>query len=53
MSDTNTDTKKFPSSTQYSSLVVYPKIINHVAVSVKLGLPLSQPIHEVMALQQR
>ncbi|HXU94986.1 MAG TPA: VOC family protein [Candidatus Nitrosotalea sp.] len=34
MSDTNTDTKTFPSSTQYSSSVVYPKIINHVAVSV-------------------
>src|SRR5919197_1583937 len=34
MSDTNTDTKTFPSSTRYSSLDVYPKIINHVAVSV-------------------
>lgn len=33
MSDTNIDPKPFPSSTQSSS-VVYPKIINHIAVSV-------------------
>jgi catechol 2,3-dioxygenase-like lactoylglutathione lyase family enzyme len=35
MSDTNIDTKLFSSSTQSSSSsVVYPKIINHIAVSV-------------------
>ena len=33
MSDINIDPKPFPSSTQSSS-VVYPKLINHIAVSV-------------------
>jgi extradiol dioxygenase family protein len=33
VSDTNIDAKPFPSSTQSSS-VVYPKLINHIAVSV-------------------